>query len=95
MVSVCYRVVCSAQPCHSFYGRTVWASRGGGEQGWEGGRAEKGWGGQGGFFFSRPKLPRTYYGFQDMVGRASPREGFFFFPALNCPRLIMVFRTET
>jgi hypothetical protein len=28
-------------------------------------------------FFFRPKLPRTYYGFQDMVGRA--REGFFFF----------------
>jgi len=29
VVSVCYRVVYSAQPCHSFYVRTVWASRGG------------------------------------------------------------------
>jgi hypothetical protein len=29
VVSICYRVVCSAQPCHSFYGRTVWASGGG------------------------------------------------------------------
>jgi hypothetical protein len=25
VVSVCDRVVCSAQPCHKFYGRTGWA----------------------------------------------------------------------
>jgi hypothetical protein len=30
VVFVCYRVVCSTQPCHNFYGRTVWASKGGG-----------------------------------------------------------------
>ncbi len=29
VVSICYMVVCSAQPCHSFYGRTMWANRGG------------------------------------------------------------------
>jgi hypothetical protein len=38
------------------------------QQGWEG-RAGKGWGGarEGFFFFLPPKLPRAYYGFQDMV----------------------------
>jgi hypothetical protein len=38
---------------------------------WDLNFGQQGWGGQGGFFFSflsfRLKLPRTYYGFQDMV----------------------------
>ncbi len=28
VVSVCDRVVCSAQPCHRFYGRIGWAVQG-------------------------------------------------------------------
>jgi hypothetical protein len=68
VVSVCYRVVCSAQPYHSFYGRTVWASKGGAGVGVGGGVGGEGvGGGQGGFFFffSPPKLPRPFYGFKD------------------------------
>jgi hypothetical protein len=39
------------------------------QQGGRGGREGKGWGGPGRvfFFFFHPKLPKTYYGFQDMV----------------------------
>ncbi len=49
----------------------------GGAGGGRGGGRGRGEGGQGGIFFFCPKLPRTYYGFQDMVGRA--REGILFF----------------
>jgi hypothetical protein len=63
VVSVCYKVVCFAQPCHSFYSRTVWTSKGGAGVGWEGGWPGKG-GGRGrgrgareGFFFSVLNYP--------------------------------------
>jgi hypothetical protein len=54
-------------------GQQGWGGRGGGSRG--GGGRGGGWGkGEGGprrvfffFFFYRPKMPRTYYGFQDMV----------------------------